>query len=329
MTGATGCLAYHRGPLPGEPADAAFLEAEGARVRYLDVGPDAPSAATPSRTLLLLHGFSASLNTWDPVVPALRKQHRVIALDLKGFGWTDRPEGDYSPQAQARLALAVLDARGAKGRVAVVGHSWGASVAMNMALLAPERVERLALYDAYCYEEQVPSFFAWARARGVGETMFRLWYRERVDERVALAFHDKRLVTEALVEDVEAALDRPGAVAAALAAARGQRYREIELRWREIKQPVLLLWGKNDAVTRPRYGERLARELPRAKLIVYPKCGHFPMLEALEPSTRDLVRFLEEREDLTLERRDARAGSGNAPRRRRQDAAADTKDAAR
>ena len=282
-----GCLSFHTGAMPGEPKDATFANVDGVRVRYVDRGQrNAP-------VVVLLHGFASSLDTWNTVMPALEKKgFRVVALDLKGFGWTDRPEGDYSPQAQARLVYALLDQRGVQS-ASIVAHSWGASVALAAALQQPERVSRLALYDAWVYEEQLPTFFHWARADGVGETLFALWYKERPDDKIAQAFYDPKLVTEKLVEEVEAALDRPGTVAAALAAVRGQRYVEMQRKYRTIKKPTMLLWGREDQVTTLRFGERLSKELPDAKLVVYPQCGHFPMIEAASPSTADLVTFLE------------------------------------
>jgi pimeloyl-ACP methyl ester carboxylesterase len=282
----SGCLTFHQGPMPGEPADATFAEVEGARVRYIDVGPrDAPA-------VVLLHGFASALETWTLVVPALSEKHRVLALDLKGFGWTDRPEGDYSPQAQARLVFALMDARGID-RASVVAHSWGASVALAMALAEPARVEKLAIYDGWMYEEQIPTTFHWARAGGVGELLIALFYDQRADEKMGLAFYDRRYVTEPLVEAVEEALQRPGTKAAALAAIRGQRFSEMQARYPTIQQDTLLLWGREDQVATLANGERLSKELPRARLVVYPQCGHFPMIEAHAPSTRDLVKFLE------------------------------------
>jgi len=279
-----GCApAFHTGPMPGEPKGARFASVTGARVRFVDEGQ--------GPAVVLLHGFASSLETWEGVRPALAKDHRVIALDLKGFGWTDRPEGDYSPRAQAELVFALMDQLGVKS-AAVVGHSWGASVALRMALLHPERVERLALYDAWVYEEQLPSTFHWSRADGVGEALFGAFYAERSDEKMAQAFYDERYVTEQLVEDVERALDRPGTTAAALAAARGQRFEEVQQHYREIQQPTLLLWGREDRVSILEVGERLSRDLPHSKLKVYPRCGHFPMIEAASASTRDLVKFL-------------------------------------
>jgi len=280
----TGCVAFHQGPMPGEPAQATFREARGTRVRVRDTGQ--------GPALVLLHGFASSLETWDRVQPALtRAGYRVISLDLKGFGWTDRPVGDYSPAEQARLVLDVMTQLGVED-AAVVAHSWGSSVALEMALLSPARVRGLALYDAWVYEEQLPSFFLWARAPGVGEALFSLFYDERPDDRMSLAFFDPSRLPERLMEDVERSLDRPGTRAAALAAVRGQRYAEVEARYRDVKQPALLLWGREDRVATLRVGERLVRDLPDAQLVVYPRCGHFPMMEAQAASTHDLLRFL-------------------------------------
>jgi pimeloyl-ACP methyl ester carboxylesterase len=272
--------------MPGEPKAATFADIEGTRVRYLDTGGE-------GEPVVMIHGFASSLETWDAVRPAIEKNRRIIAMDLKGFGWTDRPEGDYSPEAQARLVLGLMTQRGVD-RATIVAHSWGASVALAVALMSPERVQRMALYDAWVYEAQLPPFFHWSRAPGVGEALFSLYYPERADERMSLAFYDRSLVSEPLVEAVEAALERPGTLAAALAAVRGQRYAQVEGRYRTVKQKVLLLWGREDLVTPLSYGERLAHDLPGSRLIVYPTCGHFPMLEAVAASNRDLLAFLEE-----------------------------------
>lgn len=288
---ATGCLSWHSGPMPGEPAKASYAVVEQVRVRYQDSGPPAAPAAQDQPPVVLLHGFASALETWATVAPRLRQHRRVIALDLKGFGWTDRPAGDYSPAAQARLVLGLLDQLGA-GKVDVVAHSWGSSVALALALQAPDRVHKIALYDAWVFDEQLPAFFRWARMPGVGEFLFGAYYKERGDERLVRAFYDPSVVTESFVEEVEHALDRPGTVAAALAAVRGQNFAEMEKRFPTIRHPVLLLWGREDIVTWPEFGERLARTLPAAQLVVFDRCGHFPMLEAVLPSYRALAGFL-------------------------------------
>lgn len=283
-----GCASFHAGAMPGEPHGARFAAVAGARVRYVDLGSGPP--------VVLLHGFASSLEVWSEVAPLLARGHRVVALDLKGFGWSDRPEGGdgaYGPAAQAALVVALMDQLAIE-RASLVAHSWGASVALALALAKPERVAKLALYSAWVYEEQQPMTFVWAREPGLGELLFGLYYREQPDEKIGHAFFDQDLVTEALVEDVERALERPGTTAAALAAVRDQRFEALEQRYREVRQPVLLLWGREDRVTLLEHGERLSQELPHAELRVYPRCGHFPMYEAKSASTRELLSFLAE-----------------------------------
>lgn len=278
-----GCPRFHGGALPGAPAEATFVEIDGVHVRYREAGR--------GPAVVLVHGYSASSDSWLPVMPAVAATHRVIAVDLKGFGWTSRPEGDYSPRAQAKLVWSVLDKLGVTD-VAIVGHSWGSSVSLEMAVAQPQRVRRVALYDAYVYDDQVPSFFRWAEKPGIGEALFGLYYDERMEDRVPLAYYDDKWVTQPRVEHVEEELARPGTTAAALATAREHHFGALHEALRSFTKPVLLLWGENDEVTPVRFGHQLAAELADATLITYPRCGHIPMVEAHNQSTRDLVAFL-------------------------------------
>lgn len=279
-----GCPRFHAEPLEGAPAGLTYKEVDGVHVRYREAGQ--------GPAVVLLHGYGASADSWAPVIPTLAATHRVIAVDLKGFGWTTRPAGDYSPAAEAALVWAVLDQLGVTD-VAIVGHSWGSSVALAMAVAHPGRVRRVALYDAYVYDEQVPAFLRWAQKPGLGELIFALFYKERIEDRAPMAYYDERWVTQQRVERVESEMDRPGTVAAALAVARGHHFAALHTALATFTKPVLLLWGENDQVTPLRFGQRLAAELADARLITYPRCGHIPQVEANVRSTRDLAAFLD------------------------------------
>ncbi|MBK9033078.1 MAG: alpha/beta fold hydrolase [Myxococcales bacterium] len=281
---AAGCPSFHAGPLPGAPADATFADVDGVHLHYRAVGS--------GPAVVMLHGYGASIDLWRPVQDALAAHHRVIAVDLKGFGWSSRPPGDYSPAAEAELVWHLLDQLGVD-QVSIVGHSWGSSVSLAMVLAQPARVRRIALYAAYVYDEQLPSFFRWARIGGLGEVLFALHYQNNAEDRIGLAYHDARFITQARVEHVLAELARPGTTAAALAAARDQRFTAMSRRYHEITQPTLLLWGDDDRVTPLTYGQRLVGTLADARLNVYPACGHIPMVEAATATTRDLVEFLD------------------------------------
>jgi len=279
-----GCPRFHAEPLPGAPTDATFVDVDGVHVRYKELGT--------GPAVVLIHGYGATLDSWATVAPHLANDgHRVVAIDLKGFGWTSRPEGDYGPAAQAALVWRVLDKLKIVD-VAIVAHSWGSSVGLAMAVAQPARVRRVALYDAYVYDDQVPGFFRWAQKPGLGDALFGLYYTERIEDRAPLAFYDERWVTQARVDHVEREMERPGTVAAALATARGHEFATLHQQLRGFAKPVLLLWGENDQVTPLVFGQRLAQELANAELKVYPRCGHMPMVEAHQTSTRDLVAFL-------------------------------------
>ena len=226
-------------------------------------------------------------------MPRLAERYRVVAVDLPGFGLSDRRAGDYSPDALADVLAHVLDAKGIR-RAHVIGHSWGSSVVLAFARRHPERLDRLVIMSGWIYDEQLLPLMRWARVPGVGEALYAAFYRQNVGERMYLNFHDPSLVTEQVVDEVERAMAEPGSVACALAAARGMRFDEREGDYRKIEAPTLVLWGREDRVARLRFGERLARELPRARLVVLARCGHIPMWECTGETAQALLDFLGE-----------------------------------
>lgn len=280
------CLQFHAGQLPNAPTSYPYMTIDDTVIRY-DVQGEGP-------VVVMLHGYASSLNVWDRVHQEMITTHKIVRLDLKGFGWSSRPEGDYSPKAQAEIVWKLLQKLEIQN-FDLVAHSWGSSVALQMALMDATRINKIALYDAWVYEEQLPAFFVWARVPTFGETLFRMWYKERIDDRMAMAFYRPQDVFgQEFVDHVESTLERPGAVAAALASARGQKYTEIQKEYKNIDVPVLLLWGEQDAVSPMWVAEQLAYELPKAQLQSFGSCGHFPMIEAFGPSTIALQKFLSE-----------------------------------
>ncbi len=125
-----------------------FITVEGARIHYQEFGePNHP-------TLVLIHGFTASLFVWHKVAPLLADAgFHIVALDLVGFGYSEKPRWfDYSIQAQARMVSRFMNRLGI-GRATLVGSSYGGAVAMTLCLDYPEFVEKLVLIDAVCNDE--------------------------------------------------------------------------------------------------------------------------------------------------------------------------------
>jgi pimeloyl-ACP methyl ester carboxylesterase len=281
-----GCVHFQTGPSETLPQAERLELRERGQLRVIDKNPGA------AETVLLVHGYGASSASYAPVVAALAERYRVLAVDLPGFGRSDRRAGDYSPEGLADVLAQILDEKGVQ-RAHVVGHSWGSSVVLAFALKHPQRLDRLAVISAWIYDEQLWPLMRWARVRGLGELLYALFYRQNVGERLYLNFYDPSLVTQAVVDEVERQVARPGAVAAALAAARGMVFQESE--YHKISAPTLILWGREDRVARLPFGERLAHELPHARLVVMGRCGHIPMWECTGETAGALKAFLEGR----------------------------------
>src|SRR3954454_19753989 len=114
------------------------IDAGGIRLHVAEAGDGPP--------LLLLHGWPQHWWSWRHLIPALAERHRVLVPDLRGWGWSDAPPGDYAKTTFAADMIALLDAEGID-RVSVVGHDWGGLTAFLLALEHAKRVERLVALD--------------------------------------------------------------------------------------------------------------------------------------------------------------------------------------
>jgi pimeloyl-ACP methyl ester carboxylesterase len=156
-------------PLPEVPGVRhADVHANGVRLHVAEAGEGDP--------LVLLHGWPQHWWMWREVIGPLAESHRVICPDLRGFGWSDAPPGDYDKETLARDMLALLDELGVE-RAGVMGHDWGGWTGFLMALFAPERVERLlAINIAHPFPSRSPS---------VPLAFWRLWYQVPIAAPVA------------------------------------------------------------------------------------------------------------------------------------------------
>ncbi len=162
-----------------------------------------------------------------------------------------------------------------------------------MALKYPRRIRSITLLGAWVYEEQLPPFLIWSRAPVVGKILFSLFYTQWLDDHMTLAFYaPEPFAHPDQVDLVRTALERPGAIPTALAAARGQRFAGLQRRYASIKQPVLLIWGQQDRISRLAYKHRLNNELDQGRLVLIPQCGHIPMVEQPRRVVREMKRFL-------------------------------------
>jgi 2-hydroxymuconate-semialdehyde hydrolase len=261
------------------------VEVDGVRLHYLDAGSGPP--------LLLLHGLNGSTFSFRLLMPHLTSRFRVIALDLMGFGYSERPEGrDYSLTAQARLVAGFMDALGI-ARASVLGHSLGGAVAMHLAVGFPERVDRLILVSSATDTETrrglrsarvVKPLMPFVAAFTVQNSRFR-----RMSLRSGC--YDGSFITPEVLEGYIAPTRVRGHVRA-LAATMVDRSKDEPLDPSLISQPTLILWGAADRWLPVSHGGRLMALIPNSRLEVVEKAGHLVLEEQAEESARIIADFL-------------------------------------
>lgn len=252
------------------------------------------------QALVLIHGMGASRYFWRKMIPALAGEHRVIALDLKGYGRSSKPmDGRYSILDQARLVRAALAERGVTSAT-VIGHSLGGAVALALAIEEigkPQRmVERLVLMAAPAFPQSLPPPIEIIRQRRIGETLLEITPAELI-ARITLygASLDTSHITEADVAAYAEPLASAGGRAALIATARAlepSRYGSLFARYRRLEVPALLVWCRADAIVPLQTGQRLARTLPDARLEIIEGCNHMPPEEKPAETLVRLKAFL-------------------------------------
>ncbi|MBK7458368.1 MAG: alpha/beta hydrolase [Betaproteobacteria bacterium] len=258
------------------PSD--FIEVRGQVVHLRDEGPrDDPLP------LVLIHGTSASLHTWEGWVAALKGQRRIISFDLPGFGLTGPFTGQYSPgdyrgDTYARFVLDLLDALQVP-RAVVGGNSLGGEVAWRLAVMAPERVAALVLVDAagpVFTPESVPLGFAVARLPVVNRIAEWVLPRSVVAQSLTSVYGDPARVTPELVDRHFELTLREGNRRAL-----GQRMQQWVMgegaeQIARVKQPTLILWGGRDRLIPPAVGQWLQQQIAGSRLVVFDDLGHVP-----------------------------------------------------
>lgn len=281
--------------LPVSGSDARELPAQPVNLHYSETGKGEP--------VLLLHGLGASSYSWRYVIPELARTHRVIALDLKGFGQSDKPEdGRYSLFDQADLVDRFIAERGLKN-LTIVGHSFGGGVALALALKDHDRrsrrLKRLILVDSIAYQQDIPWGIALMRTPILADLGINLIPPEtQMELALKFAYADSRKIPPEAPAEYAKQIRAPGGKYAILRTAAQLMPENIEAftrRYKELAVETLLIWCANDGIVPVEYGRQLYDDLPNARMHILPACVHLPQEELPQLTSTLMARFLKER----------------------------------
>jgi pimeloyl-ACP methyl ester carboxylesterase len=289
-------LAWLDPSLAGESKPTGYYVDVGSRQAPLRLWVEEDGQGEP---MLMLHGLGASTYTWRHLIPDLARTHRIIAVDLKGAGKSDKPLDEaYGILDQATLLKTLVDRKGLTNLI-VVGHSLGGGVALALALdlnrANPGTLKRLVLIASVAYRQRL-QFADLLKTPSAGKAAEFAYAPEiLVFGGLYATYHDPRKITFDAIRTYARPLHEPGGQHALIKMAEHIVPRDLEAltaRYRTIRQPTLMIWCAEDEVVPLAVGRKLARELPHGDLEVLKDCGHAPQEEVPKETLALMHQYL-------------------------------------
>jgi 4,5:9,10-diseco-3-hydroxy-5,9,17-trioxoandrosta-1(10),2-diene-4-oate hydrolase len=266
-----------------------YLEGEY-RLHYHEAGFGPP--------LVLLHGSGPGVSGWSNFAgnfPVFAQRFRTVVFDLPGFGRSERPALDRAyPRVVAEALIVLLD-KLSLAHAHVLGNAMGGYVALEFALAAPERVDRLVLMGPGGLSINVLGPDPSEGARRLADFMMAPSRQAMVDW-VDTMVSDKSVVDDALIDERLANAEAPGAMESAMAIfsslAEHPEPMPMWARLKGIEAPTLVVWGRDDRMLPLESALLGFRQLPNAELHVFSRCGHWPQVERKTDFERLVIDFL-------------------------------------
>ena len=270
------------------------LQVRGAKISTLVAGsPEDPP-------VLLIHGLGATKASFLTIVGGLARNHRVIAIDLPGFGASSKPIGRYDAPWFAPYVMGVLDQLGHE-HAALVGNSMGGRIAMEVAMRTPERVDAIACLCPVAAFVDRPGLLLARLMRPELSVLAGRLPRKRMREGMRNLFADGTCVDdewyEAAIDDFLDVWKSPRARMAFAKSLRNIYLDEPEGErgfWHRLsymQTPSLFIYGKHDTLISHRFGAKIRKTLPRATVKVWNDCGHVPQIEFPDRTSRAITKF--------------------------------------
>ena len=241
------------------------------KFNYLEVGE--------GETLMLLHGLFGALSNFSGLIEKFRLTHKVVVPIMPLF---DMDLLHTSVTGLAKYVEQFIEARGYQN-IHLLGNSLGGHVGLVYILKHPEKIKSLILTGSSGLYENA-----------MGDTYPKRGDYEYIKNKTAQTFYDPSVATKELVDEVFEITRNRLKVIKVLALAKSAIRNNLGAELNEIKQPTLLIWGKNDSVTPPLVGEEFNKLIPNSQLHFIDKCGHAPMMEVPDEFNSILEKFLTE-----------------------------------
>lgn len=271
-------------------APSQFLSLSGMQVHYRDEGPKEDPLP-----IILVHGTSASLHTWNGWTEVLSDHHRVIRFDMPGFGLTGpHPQSKYRIEDYAETLIKLMDAMGIDSAI-VAGNSLGGYVAWSAAVLYPERVAKLVLVDSSGYpfeSNSVPIAFRIYSSPILKFLFGNIMPRSVVKSSLANVYGNPDKITEDLVDRYFELSTRDGNRDALAKRFVETKAGQLADRVSELTQETLIIWGDKDHLIPISSGHRFHQEIANSQFKSFSDLGHVPHEEDPLATVQAVEKFL-------------------------------------
>ena len=271
-------------PWEDAPRPGSIAEIDGYKVHYIDRG-DGPA-------MVLIHGFGGQTYNYRKLIPRFAAGHRVIAVDLKGYGYSERDAStDLSATGQVRMLRALLAQLGVQ-RAVFVGHSMGGAIVQRFASTHPEMCEALVLIASVAGDEARRRRMVML-PRPILRPLLPVFGKMVSSQLLKYSFYDQSFATEADREEYLRPARLKGSMDGLLAIIEEGR-RDEPIAYERIDVPVLLIYGAQDRVVPLAKAREVRAHLPQARLVVIERAAHLLLEERAEECARAIEDFLRE-----------------------------------
>ncbi len=255
------------------------------------------------KNIVLLHGFGASLQSWNDIRYLFDKNiYKLYLVDLKGFGFSSKlTNDDYSFEAQSELILDFINKKNIKNTT-IIGHSYGGGIALltylNSTKNSESKIKKLILIDCAAYLDNIPFFLKYLRNPLIRFLMFTFTTSDfRAKYTLYRLFFDSRKITEERIKRYSYFYSLPGANQSMIQAAEQiipKNYSKLINNYSKITIPTLIIWGENDPILDIQQGIRLHQSIRTSIFKIINDCGHIPHEEKPKITYEIINDFLED-----------------------------------
>jgi len=276
------------GPPPARDSLRNFLKVAGRNDTIPFIGVSSAHRYFSDMPIVLIHGSAGAINWWDDLIPLLEPSHRVIAIDLLGYGGSEKPDSDYSIETQASLVSQVLS-KLKVSQALLVGHSLGGKVVTSMAEQSPDLVSGLVLMDT-APDNSFGGLSGGAKATRtpvLGQALWRIAPDAMIRKNVSQGFAPGYDVPQKYVDDVRQ-MTYPAYKKSAEQGEDFTKSKSLPDRLTEVGKPLMVIFGAEDQIYDAREALSEYAAIPDAQTHLITDSGHSPQIEAPK-QTADLI----------------------------------------